>query len=172
MLWRCCPFLVLGRSIYDPQASRPLAGPKFQPPNETRWRRRGLGTTLESPECGSPPAVQHPTWQVQWVCREKRQINPQIHLWRPGLWRHTQEDRFLQFPTSALPSAGQIWDYKTSFGLFPRLTAGGSTPLSVRSSCSCWWKNWSPDSTSEWLPVKSQPSCQPPVDILLECDVF
>lgn len=86
-------------------------------------------TALEGPEYGSPPAGPHPTWPVQWVCWEKRQINPQTRLWN-GCDVTPQKPSSCNLP-AALPSAGQTWDYRGSLGLFPRLTPGGSTPLSV-----------------------------------------
>lgn len=137
MLWRCCPFLVLRRSICDPQASGPLAGPKFQPPNKTRQHRRGLGTTDPVRQLWRDPKMvlqQSPIQPDRGSVALRRKTSdwpPQIHLW--NVCDVTQESHLLHFPTSVLPPAGQMWYYRGSFGLFPRLTAGGSTPLLVEN---------------------------------------
>lgn len=140
LLWRCCPFLVLRRSFCDPRASGPLAGPRFQPPNKTRRHGRGLGTTdpvkttLERPQFESP-AVPHPTWQRFGGSAHKNvRLSPKSTSETCDV---TPKKPICYNSQPALCPLLVRFGITKALGLFPRLTAGGSTPLLLRTSC---WK--------------------------------
>lgn len=164
MLWRCCPFLVLRRSICDPRASGPLAGPKFQPPNKTRQHRRGLGTTDPVRQLWRDPKMvlqQSPIQPDRGSVALRRKTSdwpPQIHLW--NVCDVTQESHLLHFPTSALPSAGQMWYYRGSFWLIPSSDSRGQhasvsgEPPAGRASKLKQTQTQKPHSSGEWRPVK------------------
>lgn len=107
-------------------------------------------TALEGPEYGSPPAVPHLTWQVQWSCWEKRQISPQIRLWNVC-------DVTPQKPSSDI--CQPLCHLLVRVGITgARLGCSPVWHQGAARLCRWWRKSPPAPLIHHWLTVKSQPS--------------